>query len=202
MKGKYLLPSNIFKVEKDDRILYLNPDIPSWIVVDKNSAFLLELCNGENTVDEIIESYVEIAGEDKRSLVENFFSLAIKSKIFESPLNRNNKILNCRQRLSVVQLSISSICNLNCKYCYATDRIENGSSLMTIEDYRRVIDEICSINPHVAFTLTGGEPLMNSLCFDIAKYINDKGCSVDILTNGTLCYLMVCQEVLLNTYKL
>lgn len=186
MKGVFILPSNIYKVEKDNRILYLNPDIPSWIVVDKNSAFLLELCKGENTIDEIIESYVEIAGEEKRCLVENFFNYAIKSKLFESTSINNNKILKCKQKLSLVQLSISSVCNLNCKYCYATDRKEKGSTLMTLNDFQRVIDEICSINPHTAFTLTGGEPLMNPLCFDIAKYINGKGCNVDILTNGTL----------------
>ena len=186
MNGKYILPSNIARYEKEDKVLYLNPDIPSWVVVNKNSSMLLDLCNGENEIEDIIESYISVAGEKDRKSVVSFFNGIIRSGIFGIPAKGEIPILCSRQKLSLVQLSISSICNLNCKYCYATDREELAFPKMTLSDYQRVIDEICTINPKVSFTITGGEPLMNDDCFDVARYINKKGCKVDILTNGTL----------------
>lgn len=185
-KYKYKLPANIARYEKEDKVLYLNPDIPSWVVVSKDSSLLLELCDGDNEIGDIIESYVSVAGEEKRKSATLFFEGVIRSGIFGIPQKGDTPILCSRQVLSLVQLSISSICNLNCKYCYATDREEFSFPPMTLSDYQRVIDEICTINPNVSFTITGGEPLMNSDCFDIARYINKKGCRVDILTNGTL----------------
>ena len=185
-KYKYKLPANIARYEKEDKVLYLNPDIPSWVVVNKDSSLLLELCDGDNEIEDIIESYVSVAGEEKRKSATRFFEGVIRSGIFGIPQKGDTPILCSRQVLSIVQLSISSICNLNCKYCYATDREELSFPPMTLSDYHRVIDEICTINPNVSFTITGGEPLLNSDCFDIARYINKKGCRVDILTNGTL----------------
>ena len=186
MSKNFKLPKGIAKFERNNRILYLNPDIPSWVVVNKNSSFLLELCNGENNIEDIIDSYISIAGEDKRDTVVRFFDEVIKSGLFGVPREGDTPIIKNRQLLNLVQLSISSKCNLNCKYCYATDREELTFPNMTINDYQRVIDEICSINPKVSFTITGGEPLVNKDCFDIAHYINKKGCRVDLLTNGTL----------------
>ena len=186
MNGKYILPSNIVRYEKEDKVLYLNPDIPSWVVVNKDSSLLLELCDGDNEIEEIMESYVSVAGEEKRNDITNFFKGVIRSGIFGIPKKGDIPILCSRQSLSLVQLSISSICNLNCKYCYATDREEFSFPQMTLSDYQRVIDEICMINSKVSFTITGGEPLMNDKCFDIARYIRKKGCRVDVLTNGTL----------------
>ena len=186
MSKNFKLPKGIAKFERNNRILYLNPDIPSWVVVDKNSSFLLELCNGENDIEDIIDSYISIAGEDKKDSVVRFFDEVIKSGLFGVPREGDTPIIEARQLLNLVQLSISSKCNLNCKYCYATDREELTFPNMTINDYQRVIDEICSINPKVSFTITGGEPLVNKDCFDIAHYINKKGCRVDLLTNGTL----------------
>ena len=183
---KYKLPANIGRYEKEDKVLYLNPDIPSWVVVNKNSSLLLELCDGDNEIEDIIESYISVAGEEKRKSATRFFEGVIRSGIFGIPQKGDTPILCSRQALSLVQLSISSICNLNCKYCYATDREELSFPPMRLSDYQRVIDEICTINPNVSFTITGGEPLMNSDCFDIARYIIKKGCRVDILTNGTL----------------
>lgn len=186
MSAKYKLPTNIAKFEKDDRVLYLNPDIPAWVVVNKNSSFLLELCNGENELSDIIESYADVTGNENRTKVTRFFDNVIRSGIFGRPHKGAIPITSCRQVLSLVQFSISSVCNLNCKYCYATDREELSHPQMELADYRRVIDEILTINPETSFTITGGEPLMNKDYINIARYINERGCNVDLLTNGTL----------------
>jgi len=186
MIAKYKLPKNIAKYEKDDRVLYINPDIPAWVVVNKSSSILLELCDGENELNDIIESYVDVTGEGNRAKIISFFDNVIRSGIFGRPQKGAIPIRSCQQMLTLVQLSISSFCNLNCKYCYATDRVESSYPQMSLDDYKRIIDEILSINSKMSFTITGGEPLMNKDCISIAKYINEKGTCVDLLTNGTL----------------
>jgi radical SAM protein with 4Fe4S-binding SPASM domain len=57
---------------------------------------------------------------------------------------------------------------------------------LTLEEYCRVVDDIVELQPHVVFTLTGGEPLLNADCFAIARYIRARGCRVYLLSNGLL----------------
>ncbi len=179
------LPSTVQKFERKDKIVFINPDIPSWLVTNKNGEFLISLCDGSNSVEDITEAFAESQGDEYRKEVEEFFHQAITSRIFELPAKGSVPIEMERQELSLVQLSISEVCNLDCKFCYATDRRENNN-LLTMDDYKKVVDDIVSHFGQVSFSITGGEPLMNRDCFDIAAYIKSKGCVADLLTNATL----------------
>ena len=179
------LPSTVQKFERQDKIVFINPDIPSWLVTNKNGEFLISLCDGTNSVEDIEDAFIESQGEAYRRDVEEFFHQAISSKLFELPPIGHLPIKKERQELSLVQLSISDVCNLNCKFCYATDRKENNH-LLTFDDYQEVVDDIVSHFGRISFSITGGEPLMNRDCFNIAAYIQRKGCSADLLTNATM----------------
>ena len=179
------LPSTVQKFERDDKIVFINPDIPSWLVTNKNGELLISLCNGSTSVEDIVDVFSESQGEEYRKEVEDFFHLAIASRIFELPVKGAVPIEVERQHLNLVQLSISEACNLNCKYCYATDRMEHGKK-MSLDDYKNVVDDIVSHFGQVSFSITGGEPLMNSDCFLIAAHIKSKGCIADLLTNATM----------------
>lgn len=186
MSLKLKLPTDIKKIEKEDRILFFNPNIPSWLVTNQNGAFLLSLCDGNNSVSDIVDALAETNGIDEANKAKHFFDEAIVSGIFEDPVSSTIPIKQEKQKLSLVQLSVSSNCNLNCKYCYATDRVENKYPKMVLYDYINVVDDITSFSEGVEFTITGGEPLLNKDVFKIAQYIRSKHSSVDILTNGTL----------------
>ncbi len=136
-------------------------------------------------MEDIVDAFAESLGENYRKDAEGFFNEAIASRIFESPTEGSIPVKDERQQLSLVQLSISEVCNLNCKYCYATDRREHNKP-MTLDDYKAVVDDIVSHFGQVSFSITGGEPLMNQDCFLIAAYIKSKGCDADLLTNATL----------------
>ena len=186
MSLKIKLPKNIVRIEKEDKILFFNPDIPAWLVTNSNGAFLLSLCNGTNSISDILDALADTNGVGEAIKAKHFFDEAIMSGIFDEPILHTTPIKNEQQKLSLVQLSISSRCNLNCKYCYATDRIENTYPKMQLSDYQRVIDDITEYSFGTEFTITGGEPLLNKDVFDIASYIHSKHSSVDLLTNGTL----------------
>lgn len=186
MSLKLKLPTGIKRIEKEDKILFFNPNIPSWLVTNQNGAFLLSLCDGTNTVSDIVDALAETNGIDEAAKAKRFFDEAIVSGIFDNPISSTIPIKQEKQTLSLVQFSVSRKCNLNCKYCYATDRVENKYPKMVLNDYISVVDDITGFSEGVEFTITGGEPLLNKDVFKIAQYIRSKHSSVDILTNGTL----------------
>lgn len=172
-------------VERDSKYIYINPNIPRWVVTDAFGSLILSLFNGQNTLDDIEEIAVCGLGESNRSKVKEFCLLVIESGLLAHipPRSQQDKR---RQILSSVHLSLSDHCNLDCTYCYARERIEKKQSPLTFEQYIKIIDEIIEINPNVTFTLTGGEPLLNKNCIRIAEYIKLKGSFCYLLSNGTL----------------
>lgn len=179
------LPENLTVIEREGKVLFFNPDMPAWMVTNSNGAFLLSLCDGKNTLGDIMAAISEEMPEQLDEARQFFFE-ALQSGIFDRPDEGECPIRQEHQRLSSVQLSISSQCNLNCKYCYATDRVESQFPKMTFEEYRKVIDDIVAFAPGTEFTITGGEPLLNPDVFRIAQYIRSKELPVDLLTNATL----------------
>ncbi len=172
----------IERIEREGKILFINPSRPSWMVSNSHGEEVLKLCDGSRTCREVIDVYCARNGEEWRDVIEVFLEEAIGTNIFAGESDNAPH----RRKLSLVQFSISQACNLHCVYCYATDRREHGARQMQLADYKRVIDGLVAINPDVSFTLTGGEPLLNRDCLAIAQYIVDCGCGVDLLTNGSL----------------
>ena len=183
---KLRLPQNIQIITEGEKTIFFNPDVPSWVVTDNNGCALLKLCDGRMTLEEITHLFEDEYGNEAGETVNRFLRYALESQLFDIPHPDEVPIRRNEGSLSIVQFSISSRCNLNCRYCYATDRVENTFPQMTLHDYQRVIDELCELSSQLKFTLTGGEPLLNADCLSIAQYIKNKGHYVDLLTNATL----------------
>ena len=49
---KLLLPPNVQRLTEGDRVVFFNPDVPSWVVTDSNGATVLSLCDGTMTLEE------------------------------------------------------------------------------------------------------------------------------------------------------
>ena len=131
-------------VERDSKYIYINPNIPRWIVTDCFGDLILGLFNGENTLEDIIETSVIGLGEDNRTKIQDFCKLVLESGLLDHvpPMNRKKH----RQLLSSVHLSLSDHCNLNCTYCYARERVEKKHPRLTYEQYTKIIDEILEID--------------------------------------------------------
>ena len=181
---RWRLPECVTRIERDGRVLLFNALVPAWFVTNANGALLLSLCDGVNTLDEIAEAYLQTQGQEHQDEVRRFFQMAWQSGIFQE--REEAPVVSVNQRLCQVQLSVAATCNLRCRYCYATDRREGNHPLLTLSDYKHLIDDILTISPHISFSLTGGEPLVNADCIAIGAYIRERGCEVDLLTNATL----------------
>ena len=167
----------IQEIHRGDKYIYINPNIPSWIITNQLGKVVLSLFNGKLSKEEIISIAVEGIGESKREVIENFCERIIKSRILENipPTPKSHRL-----KLSSVHLS------LGCLYCYARERKEKRHPKLTFLEYTKLIDDILRISTDLVFTLTGGEPLLNKDCFNIAEYLKSKKQKIFLLTNGVL----------------
>lgn len=180
---RYKLPSAVQVFERNSKKVYINPQVPAWIVTNDLGSMILSLFDGSNSVDDIVNTVVQVLGQEKKQQVADFCDYVIQSGVLGNLESQDHER---DTSLHSVHLSLSSQCNLRCKYCYAAERVESKYPRLTLDDYRRIIDDLCSISSNITFTITGGEPLLNPLWQSIAQHIKERGCTLLLLSNGLL----------------
>ncbi len=90
---------------------------------------------------------------------------------------------------------ITRRCNLRCVHCRSSSEAEmKGHPDFTTEEAYRVLDDISSYAKPV-IVLSGGEPLLRSDVFDIAKRGTELGLRMCLATNGMLVTDEVCGNI-------
>lgn len=90
---------------------------------------------------------------------------------------------------------ITRRCNLRCIHCRSASEMEvKGHPDFSTEEAFRIIDDISSYAKPV-LVLSGGEPLIRSDVFDIARYGTEKGLRMCLATNGTLVNDETCKKI-------
>lgn len=180
---RYKLPEQVQVFQRGDKYVLINPLLPAWIVTNELGKLLMSQFDGNNTIDEIVGAACDILGNEKREEVKAFCQHVVDSSIFETMPHAQHPRDN---GLHCVHLSLSSACNLRCKYCYAAERVESSFPAMMLDDFKRVVDDLCELSTHLTITITGGEPLLNPLWQPVSAYCKKKGSTMLLLTNGTL----------------
>ncbi len=95
--------------------------------------------------------------------------------------------MNWQHPPRIVQIDITSQCNLACRHCRASV-LDKTTADMTYEQVVSIVTQIHSFSQQVALAVAGGEPLMRPDLKDIFYYIKDNLPKMDIelLTNATL----------------
>lgn len=88
-------------------------------------------------------------------------------------------------------LNVSTYCNLKCKHCLAFIPYYKDKKHMLVDEAVKILSEYFKLVDFVDnFTVTGGEPLLNSNIYDILKevykYNNQILKTIDFVTNGTI----------------
>lgn len=87
----------------------------------------------------------------------------------------------------VVAWNLTRRCNLECAHCYiSAGPEETAASELTASEFRRITEEILTLNPAPLFILSGGEPLLRADLPELARFASGRGATVVIGTNGTL----------------
>jgi heme b synthase len=89
------------------------------------------------------------------------------------------------QTLRLVAWETTRNCNLACVHCRASATRGPFSGELDTAAAFRLLDQIAQVGKPITI-LTGGEPLLRTDIFDIAKYGTDRGLSMVMAPNGTL----------------
>jgi len=92
--------------------------------------------------------------------------------------------------LWLVSMRITHRCNHRCAICgqwgkKGYNAVEGAPKVMgevSLEQYKRMVDEILPRKPHIY--ITGGEPFLYRPLVPLVNYMKEKGLSVQIVTNG------------------
>jgi len=83
----------------------------------------------------------------------------------------------------VINLHLLENCNYRCKHCFAHF---DSTTMLSIQDWKNIIDNITKKTSVSRFNLAGGEPLLYHGIDEIIEHINRKNIQVSIITNGHL----------------
>lgn len=175
--------SEVCKIyQQGEKFLVLNPLVPAWIVTNINGVLLLKLYTEDKSFEFIANEFKKYAPDFPCSTIIEFLEYAKNESLFEMP---TEEFKHKPYRLSAIYLNMTEACNLHCKYCFATERIENNR-LLNLSDYRKLLDEAFHINSDIEIIFTGGEPLLSENTLPVAKYAKRLGFRCKLMTNATL----------------
>jgi radical S-adenosyl methionine domain-containing protein 2 len=83
----------------------------------------------------------------------------------------------------IINLHLLENCNYRCKHCFAHF---DSTAMLSVQDWKQIIDNITEKTPVYRFNLAGGEPLFYHGIDDVIEYINSKNIQVSLITNGHL----------------
>lgn len=172
-------------------LIYLEKEKNIYTIpVNQTGAFILSLCNGSNTINNIIEKTCRKYGEKIETaskMVEEFISYSIK--IGTLSLSEEKKSIDIHiigdgsyWIPTMVVLELTHRCNLKCVHCYL-----NAGQNITLS--KKLLNKICNeiINLGVDIVqLTGGEPMLHDNFFEIVKVLYNNNIKVIVTTNGTI----------------
>jgi len=173
---------DIFIYEESPRILYLNPESPDWITINVKYKSILDLVDGNNDESVIYKHIDCFYSNEKETLITQIKSLLADSRIFKHNQIKNDFSSNHVNVPKQIYLTLTDLCNLNCVYCYATERKKlEDTSFVT---WKKYVSDIINFAGNLTFTFTGGEPLTVPYALDLAAYIKERGSECLLLTNG------------------
>jgi heme b synthase len=99
-----------------------------------------------------------------------------------------------RFELRLVAWEMTRACNLACVHCRAGACPDADPEQLTTEEGRGLIDAISKVGKPILI-MTGGEPLMRSDFFELARYATSQGLRAVLATNGVLVTAEIAREI-------
>jgi MoaA/NifB/PqqE/SkfB family radical SAM enzyme len=108
--------------------------------------------------------------------------LGIRDGFFRRMISsRKNRLVG---KPTTVHISITNRCNLSCLMCDLWKK--NDEKELSIDDWKRIIDNLEQWLGPFTLKIAGGEPLRREGIAELITYANSKGIFTGLSTNGTL----------------
>ncbi len=188
-----LYAPDYYHIEEDSLHLFIDPEMPNWIITDEKGSRILADIKNCKDVKALICNHADNLDMDctrARLEVHTFLRDLIRSGFLTSgPVEkfdytgRADYIL--ADRLNELWIHTNNSCNLTCSHCLVSSSPSADKGLPT-ETIKRVIDEAAILGTN-RFYFTGGEPFMRKDIFELIDYVcGHRNSELIILTNGTL----------------
>jgi radical SAM protein with 4Fe4S-binding SPASM domain len=96
-----------------------------------------------------------------------------------------------KEKLESISMEVTSVCNLDCKYCYNIWKIPGKDQDDPFNSYskaRKTLKRLFSIADINTITFTGGEPFLDERFPELVLFARMKKKKVNIITNGNAGY--------------
>lgn len=165
----------------------LDPDSPSWALLNEAGLRVLAHCDGARTAQAISREIAAEDGLDEDALgpeIDAFLDRMARARMLGNAPCPAPGELPEKNRFHSVALEITRACNLQCRHCYLAAG-EPGSRELTTDELDGVIRQVKAAGG-TSVSIGGGEPLMRPDW----RHLVDTALSLDLLvalgTNGTL----------------
>ena len=159
------------------------------IVINDSASNILELCDGTNTLDDIVnilrKKYNDTEDNVKKNVTE-FLQPFISSNIIQKIKNKTfSNIIKGDKNIAypdVIVWELTDYCPLNCRHCYLPKKNNNIFSKDEIDKILKVIDKM-----GISFVqLTGGEVLTHPHIEYVIHQFIKRGIITTISTSGII----------------
>lgn len=188
----WLRPGVIFW-KKNDKYYIQDIFASQFFQINSTCYRMLEMCNGQHKVADIIEYMSLEYNTSKKILQKDVWN--VLSQLDDLNLVRfnhpkhlfTNEIIehDGKEKVKTVIISYTDKCNLKCLFCYAHSGKKLPNELST-EKWKSVIDKIFNFCDPKVILFTGGEPLARKGFLEVAEYAKNRGGNIVLFTNGTL----------------
>ena len=191
-KSVFYVP-DYYHIEEDSLHLFLDPEMPNWIITDKRGSQIIDDIKNCINVKEQMHNYAINFDMDYTRAwldIHTFLKDLIRSQFLTSEpvkkadyAGRANYIHT--KKLNELWIHTNNSCNLTCSHCLVNSSPNEDKGLST-EAIKKIIDEAVELGT-TRFYFTGGEPFIRRDIFELIDYVcNQKESELIILTNGTL----------------
>lgn len=193
-----VVPEKLYHYTRDSWNLLYDPVNVCWIRLNKDGMKILEAIKEYRHLDKIsthlAKEFTKQSHQEIRQVAERFIeNMTGIGFLHVNEYKKRSLDFFCQEVPSDIYLLMTYRCNLKCRYCYnISDRCEwidepdaSAGPDMTLAEYRRLVEEARDLGVK-RFLFTGGEPLLNPLTIEVAKYVTGQGMDTELLTNGIL----------------
>ena len=159
------------------------------ILINRDAARIVNECDGQTSLDQIVQRLANKYSEDDENLkeiVKSFISSNNYLVVLEKPSNKNikksgNWDLQIPRHISI---ELTYHCNFSCKHCY-NESAPYRNEYINEKNLLNILDDLKELGVDL-IEFTGGEPLSHPSFSQILKHSLDLFSLVSIITNGSL----------------
>lgn len=174
----------------------LDPESPSWALLNDAGLRVLDLCDGKRTAADMAREIAAAEGLEPEELqpeIDAYLQQLAAARLLGNAPARAHGELPEKNRFHGIALEITRECNLQCRHCYLAAG-EPGERELSTDELEQVIRQIKAAGG-ASVSIGGGEPLLHPQWRRLVDLALELDLLVALGTNGTLIDVPLAREL-------